>query len=65
MAKAKKKNLAESIRQRLAPFGGVELELPKRDPVRLPPAIDTTTATSRSAKGTRSRNNRSGSLPKQ
>src|ERR1035441_3531656 len=34
MAKRKKKNLAESIRQRLAPFGGVELELPKRDAVR-------------------------------
>jgi|NGEPerStandDraft_6_1074524.scaffolds.fasta_scaffold134613_3 hypothetical protein len=37
MAKAKKKTLAESIRQRFAPFGGVELELPKRDPMR-PPA---------------------------
>jgi antitoxin FitA len=32
-----KKNLAESIRQRFAAFGGVELELPKRDPVRQPP----------------------------
>jgi hypothetical protein len=29
MAKAKKKTLAESIRQRFAPFGGVELELPE------------------------------------
>jgi hypothetical protein len=34
MAKAKKKNLAELIRQRFAAFGGVDLELPKRDPVR-------------------------------
>lgn len=32
MAKRNKKNLAESIRLRFAPFGGVELELPKRDP---------------------------------
>jgi plasmid stability protein len=32
-----KRNLAESIRQRFSAFGGVELELPKRDPVRQPP----------------------------
>jgi hypothetical protein len=40
MAKKKKKNLAESIRQRFAALGGVELELPKRDPVRPPAASD-------------------------
>lgn len=32
-----KSNLAESIRQRFSSFGGVELELPKRDPLREPP----------------------------
>lgn len=32
-----KSNLAESIRQRFAPFGGVELEIPKRDAIRQPP----------------------------
>jgi hypothetical protein len=37
MAKAKKNNLAESIRQRFAAFGGVELKLPKRGPEREPP----------------------------
>jgi plasmid stability protein len=31
------RNLAESIRERFAAFGGVELELPKRDPIRQPP----------------------------
>jgi antitoxin FitA len=30
----KESNLAESIRERFAPFGGVELETPKRDPIR-------------------------------
>jgi plasmid stability protein len=30
-------NLAESIRRRFAPLGGVELELPPREPVREPP----------------------------
>jgi len=30
-------SLAESIRKRFAAFGGVELELPKRDPLRQPP----------------------------
>jgi antitoxin FitA len=30
-------NLAERIRQRFAPFGGVELKLPQRDPIRKPP----------------------------
>jgi plasmid stability protein len=32
-----KGNLAERIRQRFAPFGGVELKLPRRDPIRKPP----------------------------
>ena len=32
-----KSNLAESIRERFAPFGGVELVTPKRDPIRQPP----------------------------
>ncbi len=31
-----KRNLAEAIRQRFAVFGGVELELPPRDPIRRP-----------------------------
>lgn len=30
-------NLAEAIRKRFAPFGGVELELPEREPMREPP----------------------------
>jgi len=30
-------NLAEAIRRRFAPFGGVELELPPREPSRPPP----------------------------
>jgi plasmid stability protein len=30
-------NLAESIRRLVEPFGGVELELPPREPVREPP----------------------------
>ena len=33
----KDRNLAESVRQRFARFGGVELELPNRDPLRHPP----------------------------
>jgi hypothetical protein len=37
MAKAKKNNLAESIRQRFAALGGVELKLPKREAIREPP----------------------------
>jgi plasmid stability protein len=32
-----KTNLAESIRRRFASFGGVDLDLPKRDPMRRPP----------------------------
>lgn len=31
---AVKGNLAEAIRRRFAPFGGLELELPRRDAVR-------------------------------
>lgn len=41
MAKpAKKLGLGESIRRHFAPFGGVELELPKREAVRPPPDFD-------------------------
>ena len=31
------KNLASAIRARFAPFGGVELEIPPRSPMRKPP----------------------------
>lgn len=34
---AAEENLAEAIRKLFAPFGGVELELPRRDPIRDPP----------------------------
>ena len=30
-------NLAEAIRKRFAPFGGVDLELPEREAMREPP----------------------------
>ena len=33
-------NLAEAIRARFAPLGGVELELPPREPMREPPKFD-------------------------
>jgi plasmid stability protein len=33
------RNLAESIRRRIAPIGGVELSLPPREPVRRPPKL--------------------------
>ena len=33
-------NLAEAIRRRFAPLGGVELELQSREPARAPPRID-------------------------
>jgi antitoxin FitA len=33
-------NLAEAIRRRFAPFGGVELRLPQRDAVRELPEFD-------------------------
>jgi len=32
-----KENLADIVRRRFAPLGGVELELPARDPIREPP----------------------------
>ena len=32
-----KDNLAEAIRRRFAVFGGVELQLPQRGPIRRPP----------------------------
>jgi len=34
------KNLASAIRARFAPFGGVELEIPARQPMREPPSFD-------------------------
>ena len=33
-------NLARAIRARFAPFGGVELELPSRQPLREPPRFE-------------------------
>jgi antitoxin FitA len=36
---ARRPNLAESIRRRIAPVGGVELSLPLREPVRRPPKL--------------------------
>jgi plasmid stability protein len=33
-------NLAEAIRRRFAPFGGVELEIPPRTPMREPPTFE-------------------------
>lgn len=35
-------NLAESIRARVSPMGGVDLELPPRGPMREPPANECT-----------------------
>ena len=35
--KSKRPNLAELIRRRFAPLGGVELEIPPREPMREPP----------------------------
>ena len=32
-----RKNLAECIRRRFAAVGGIDLDLPKRDPMRQPP----------------------------
>ncbi|PYT32428.1 MAG: plasmid stabilization protein [Acidobacteria bacterium] len=32
-------NLAESIRRRMAPVGGIELSIPPREPVRKPPRL--------------------------
>ena len=34
------KNLASAIRARFAPLGGVELDLPPRQPMRKPPRFD-------------------------
>lgn len=36
-AEPAKRNLAESIRQRFAALGGIDLDLPRRDPTRRPP----------------------------
>jgi plasmid stability protein len=33
----RKENLAESIRRKMDPLGGVDLVLPRREPVRKPP----------------------------
>jgi antitoxin FitA len=33
-------NLADSIRRHIAPLGGVELQLPPREPIRRPPHLD-------------------------
>jgi plasmid stability protein len=33
-------NLVESIRRLVEPFGGVELELPPREPMREPPSFE-------------------------
>ena len=33
-------NLYDAIRRRIAPLGGVELELPPRGPIREPPRFD-------------------------
>ena len=40
MSSRPEENLAEAIRRRFAPLGGVELELPRRDSVRPPPRFD-------------------------
>ncbi len=34
------RNLAAAIRARVAPLGGVELDLPPREPMREPPGFD-------------------------
>ena len=34
------RNLAKAIRARIAPLGGVDLELPPREPGREPPSFD-------------------------
>ena len=35
-----RRNLAEAIRLRFDPFGGCEFELPSREAMRTPPALD-------------------------
>lgn len=37
---AETRNLAQAIRARFAPLGGVELDLPVREPMRDPPGFD-------------------------
>jgi antitoxin FitA len=37
--KSRAQNLAEAIRKHIEPLGGVELSLPKRQPVRHPPVL--------------------------
>jgi len=37
---ARKFNLADAIRRRFEPLGGVELTIPKREPMRPPPTFD-------------------------
>ena len=34
------KNLGTAIRERFAPYGGVELDIPPREPMRDPPTFD-------------------------
>ncbi len=34
------RNLARAIRERFAPYGGVELNIPPREPMREPPTFD-------------------------
>ena len=34
------RNLAQAVRERFAPYGGVELEIPPREPTRDPPTFD-------------------------
>jgi plasmid stability protein len=34
------RNLAEIVRRRFAPFGGVDLEIPRRDAMREPPKFE-------------------------
>lgn len=34
---AEPRNLARALRERFAPFGGVELDIPPREPMREPP----------------------------
>ena len=38
--KAAPRNLASAIRARIEPLGGVDLELPPREPMRAPPDFD-------------------------
>ena len=38
--RVRESNLAEAIRRRFAPFGGVDLELPDREAAREPPRFD-------------------------